>query len=52
MVLDIVKESSKDLSKTAVLYDSIDEVYADLIVFKVYDELVSIILFLLFDNIV
>ena len=51
MVLNVVKKSSKDLSKSAVLYGGVHEVYISIIVLKINDERVSIIAFLPFDEI-
>ena len=46
------KESSKDLSESAVLDGSIDEVHIGVIVLEINDENISIIAFFPFDDIV
>ena len=51
MILNITKESSKDLGESAMLYGSVDEVHARVKALKMEDEGVSIIAFLLFDKI-
>jgi len=51
VVLNVVKESSKDLSESAVLYGGIHEIHMSVIVLKMNDEGIAIIAFLPFDKI-